>query len=106
MFLGTLGLLEGRHILAELIRWPTKPSTQGSTNVHSITLKIVTNRPAIPIERNSLIGTVRSAENPIATVVAEIAKVHPACHAARSAAQPGSYPSHNASRKRLTISKA
>ncbi len=61
-------------------------------NVHSMTLKTVTSRPATPIERSSLIGTVSSAENPIATVVAETISVPPACPAAMSAAQPGSYP--------------
>jgi hypothetical protein len=71
-----------------------------------MTLKTVTNRPAIPMERSSLIGTVSNAENPIATVVAEIISVFPACPAAISAAWPGSYPSVNASRNRLTISNA
>jgi hypothetical protein len=74
--------------------------------VHSMTLKTVTNRPAIPMERSSLMGTVSSAENPIATVVAETISVPPACLAAISAAQPGSHPSANASRNRLTISNA
>ena len=48
-------------------------------NVHSMTLKTVTSRPAIPMDRSSLMGTVSSAENPIATVVAEMISVRPAC---------------------------
>ncbi len=83
-----------------------RPSTHGRMNVHSMTLKTVTSRPATPIERNSLIGTVSSAENPMATVVAEMISVFPACSAAISAAGPGSYPSANASRNRLTMSNA
>ena len=73
---------------------------------HSITLKMVTSKPAMPIDRSSLMGTVSSAENPMATVVAEMISVFPACPAAISAAWPGEYPSFNASRKRLTISNA
>ena len=80
----------GRRTLAALMRCPTRPSTQGTMNVHSMTLKTVTNRPAIPMDRSSLMGTVNRAENPMATVVAEMISVRPACPAAISAAGPGS----------------
>ena len=98
--------LDGRLTFVASMRCPNRPSTQGRMNVHNMTLKAVTSRPAIPMERSSLMGTISSAENPIATVVAEMISVRPACLAAISAAGPGSYPSANASRNRLTISNA
>ncbi len=63
---GVLNRLTGRRTLAALMRCPSRPSTQGRMSVHSMTLKTVTSRPAIPMERSSLMGRVSSAENPIA----------------------------------------
>ena len=72
----------------------------------SNTLIPATSTPATPIERISLIGTVKSARNPMATVEAEIRSVRPACRAARTEAEGPSFPAAIASRKRLTMSSA
>src|SRR5882762_9367971 len=45
--------LPGRRTLAALMRCPSRPSTQGRMNVHSTTLRTVTSRPVIPMERSS-----------------------------------------------------
>src|SRR5437016_6262671 len=50
-----LNCLPGRRTLAALMRCPSRPSTQGRMNVHSTTLRTVTSRPAIPMERSSLL---------------------------------------------------
>ena len=60
----------------------------------------------MPIERISLIGTARSAKNPIATVEAEIRRVRPARFAAITEAAGPLFPAATASRKRLIISSA
>jgi len=78
-FSRVLKCLPGRRTLTALDAMPEQTSTQGRMNVHSTTLRTVTSRPAIPMERSSLMAQSSNAENPIATVVAEISSVFPAC---------------------------
>ncbi len=58
------------------------------------------------MERISLMGTVRRARNPMATVDAEIKSVCPAWRAAISEAAGPSFPAQSASLKRLTMRSA
>ena len=60
------------------IRGPSNTSATGTRVFVSNTLIPVTRNPATPIERISLIGTVKRARNPMATVAAEIKSVRPA----------------------------
>jgi hypothetical protein len=57
---------------------PRSANPAGSRVLASKTLAPATTNPATPMERISLMGTVRSAANPIATVDAETSKVWPA----------------------------
>ena len=61
-----------------LIRGPRTASSAGTRVFASNTLIPATRNPATPMERTSLMGTVRSARNPMATVEAEIKRVRPA----------------------------
>ncbi len=61
-----------------LIRGPSNASNVGTRVFVSNTLIPATRNPAIPMERISLIGTVKRARNPMATVEAEIKSVRPA----------------------------
>ena len=72
----------------------------------SKTLIPATRNPATPMERISLMGTVRRARNPMATVEAEIKRVRPAWRAAINEAAGPLCPAEIASRKRLTMSSA
>ncbi len=60
------------------IRGPSNTSAAGTRVFVSNTLIPVTRNPATPMERISLIGTVKRARNPMATVEAEIKSVRPA----------------------------
>ncbi len=64
--------------LPKSIRGPSQASTAGTRVFVSRTLIPATRTPATPIERISLMGTVSSARNPMATVEAEIRSVRPA----------------------------
>ena len=61
-----------------LIRGPRRASNAGTIVLASNTLIPATTQPAIPMDRTSLIGTVSSARNPMATVDAGISSVRPA----------------------------
>ena len=64
------------------MRGPSMPSTAGTSVLASSTLMPATRIPATPMERISLMGTVNSATNPMATVEAEMSSVRPAWRAA------------------------
>ncbi len=57
------------------IRGPSNASTAGTRVFVSNTLIPATRNPATPMERTSLMGTVKRARNPMATVEAEIRSV-------------------------------
>ena len=61
-----------------LMRLPRRANTAGTTVLAINTLMPATRNPATPMERISLMGTVRRARKPIATVEAEIKSVRPA----------------------------
>ena len=88
------------------IRGPRTASTAGTRVFASNTLIPATSNPATPMERTSLMGTVKRARNPMATVEAEIRGVGPALRAAMTEALSALCPAEIASRKRLTMRRA
>ena len=79
------------------IRGPSNASTAGTRVFASNTLIPATKNPATPMERISLMGTVRRARKPMATVDAETRRVRPACRAAIAEAVGPSCPAEMAS---------
>ncbi len=76
--------VKGRRPMS--MRLPSRPRRAGTRVLVSRTLMPATRKPAMPMERISLMGTVRRARKPMATVDAEMRSVRPAWRAAMTEA--------------------